>query len=209
MSEIKKQDFVEIEFVGRLEDETVFDTNKLEILKEKNWPKEAKLRIICLGENWIHPEIDQFLIGKEINQEYELRLEPEKAFGKKDMKKIKLVPYEEFLKHQVKPEVGLITEIDGELATIIRISGGRVLVNFNHPLAGRTVTYQIKILRKVEEEKEKVESILWRLGTPPAFEIKENKILIKDSLPEEIKNEIGEEIKKLTPFKEIEWLKKS
>jgi FKBP-type peptidyl-prolyl cis-trans isomerase 2 len=51
-------------------------------------------------------------------------------------------------------------DIDGMQAKIQSVSGGRVRVDFNNPLAGKALTYDLKVIRKIEEDKEKIEKLL-------------------------------------------------
>ena len=50
--------------------------------------------------------------------------------------------------------------IDNEVGTIKMVSGGRTLVDFNHPLASKEVSYTIKALRIVTDTKEKLTALM-------------------------------------------------
>jgi len=50
--------------------------------------------------------------------------------------------------------------IDGALATIRSVTGGRVVVDFNHPLSGRSLHYKVKVNKVITDSKEKIESLL-------------------------------------------------
>ena len=52
----------------------------------------------------------------------------------------------------------MIFNFEGRLAKILSVSGGRVIVDFNHPLAGKTVIYNLNVLRKVEDLNEKIKA---------------------------------------------------
>ncbi|MEM1601238.1 MAG: hypothetical protein QW339_04620 [Sulfolobales archaeon] len=55
-----------------------------------------------------------------------------------------------------------MVEIGGQLGTIRSVSGGRVVVDFNHPLAGKTLTYSFKVVKKLEDGVEKVKYLVKR-----------------------------------------------
>lgn len=164
------KDFIELNYTGKLPDGTVFDTTEEKVAKEnglfnekaKFWPV-----IICLGEKQILPGLDEKLAGKEIGTAQTINLSPEEAFGKRDIKKIKIVPLSNFKEQKLQPYPGLQVNIDGEVGLVTRVSGGRVMVNFNHPLAGKEVIYEVKILRKITDKKEQLQSYLTAiLGVP-------------------------------------------
>ena len=136
------------------------ETDEIINLKLKAALKARLKPIICIGENQVLPGLDKELVGKEVGQEYEITLSAEQAFGKRDIKKMKIVPMSTFIEHKVQPQPGLQIDVDGERGIVARVSGGRIIVNFNHPLAGREVMYSFKIVRKITDASEKVKSYL-------------------------------------------------
>src|SRR3989344_1974409 len=169
---VKKGDFIEIIFTGKIKNsDLIFDTSIVE--KEK---KDSV--IICLGANSLLKSLEAKLEGKEIEKDYEIDLSSEEAFGKKDPKLIKIIQTKVFVDKKVNPVPGLQVNIDGAIATIRSVSGGRCVVDFNHPLAGRNLVYFVKIKKIVTDVKEKIDSTM-RLDFPFIKEYKfENGILI-------------------------------
>src|SRR3989344_8604290 len=160
---VQEHEFVEIEYTGTLTDGVVFDTTNENIAKEHNlYAKNRKFGpvIICIGEAQILPGLEKHVAGKEVGKEYTITLGPEDAFGKRDVKKVKIVPFNTFKEHKVEPYPGLQIDVDGELGTVLRVTGGRVLVNFNHPLSGKEVVYKFKILQKVTDPKTQLTTYL-------------------------------------------------
>ena len=156
---IQLHDFIEVEYTGKLTDGMVFDTTHEEVARKAHLPTENKKfgsLIICVGEQQILPGLDQQLAGKEIGKEFTINLQPEDAFGKRDIKKMRIVPANTFSEHKMNPYPGLQINVDGELGTVMRVSGGRIIVNFNHPLSGKPVIYHVKILRKITDTKEQL-----------------------------------------------------
>ena len=160
---IKKNDFIELNYTGKLTDGKVFDTTEEKVAKDNGIYQEKmnfSPAVICVGEKQILPGLDEELIGKEINKEYEIKLTAEKAFGKRDVKKVKIVPISTFKEHNVEPQPGLQIDVDGKMGTVMRKAGGRVIVNFNHPLSGKEVIYSIKVNKIITDNKEKIVSFL-------------------------------------------------
>lgn len=176
---LEKKDFIEIEFTGKLKEGGIFDSNIKKDLELLNSKKEPKPFIFCLGEGMFLKAIDDFLIGKEIGK-YTIHLSPEESFGKRNASLIKIFPRRVFEEHKLNPIPGITFSFDGRIAKVISASGGRVVVDFNNPLAGKDITYDINILRKVEDLTEKVSSFNEFLFQKPfEFELEENKIVLK------------------------------
>jgi len=153
----QKKDFVEIEFTGKIKDGGIFDSNIKEDLEKLNPDAKPKPFVFCLGEGMFLKGVDEFLIGKEIG-EYNIELSPEKAFGPRVPSFIQMVPMKIFQSQNVRPYPGAVFNFDGRVAKILSVSGGRVTADFNHPLAGKEIIYQVKVLRKVENLDEKIKS---------------------------------------------------
>jgi FKBP-type peptidyl-prolyl cis-trans isomerase 2 len=155
---LNKKDFIEIEFTGKTKEGDVFDSNVKEELEKGNIKGYPKPFLFCLGEGMFVKGIDDFLVGKEI-KEYEVSLKPEDAFGKRNPKLIQMIPIKEFTKHRLNPLPGAMFNFDGRLAKILTVSGGRVMIDFNNPLAGKEVDYHIKVLRKIDDLNEKINAL--------------------------------------------------
>ncbi len=159
MMNIQKKDFIEIEFVGRVKDGEVFDSNIPEEVKKLSKNIDAKPFRYSVGEGMFLKGIDDFLIGKEIGKEYQIELSPENAFGKRNPNLIYLIPAKAFREQNLNPIPGAVFNFDGRVAKVLSVSGGRVRVDFNNPLAGREVVYTVRVLRKIYDIKEKVDSL--------------------------------------------------
>ena len=156
---LQKKDFIEIEFTGKVKDGEVFDSNIKEDLKKLNPDANPKPFVFALGEGMFMKGVDEFLIGKEIGS-YTIELSPEKAFGPRVPSFVQPIPMKVFQSQNVRPYPGAVFNFDGRIAKILSVSGGRVVADFNHPLAGKEVVYELKILRKVEDQNEKIKSFI-------------------------------------------------
>ena len=179
MSEkIKKGDFVEIEYDGSLKNpEMLFDTTSAEKAKKEGIHSQKMAYgpvTICVGETQLLKGLDESLIDKEIG-DHEITLPPEDAFGKKDAKLMKLVPASIFKKNGIRAERGLQVNIDGAIGTIRTVTGGRVIVDFNHPFSGKEVIYHVKIIKKIDDKTEQVKSFL-----NLALNVKKDAIVIEE-----------------------------
>jgi FKBP-type peptidyl-prolyl cis-trans isomerase SlyD len=179
---IKKGDFIEIEFTGEVTDtREIFDTNiEADAKKAKLDIKDFKPFILSVGHKMLPEGFDDELIEKEEGKNYSVEISPEKAFGKRDSKLIRMIPTKLFHEQKIEPQKGMQLALDGQIVKILSNSGGRTLVDFNNPLAGKKITYEYKINRLITDEKEKIDAVqefLFRKKFD--FEKKDNKIIFK------------------------------
>lgn len=213
---LKKGDFAELVYTGRIKETgKVFDTNDRETAKKEGFFSEKANYnpiVICIGEGDVVKGLDEALEGKEVGKEFKVDVPAEKAFGKKDAKNYKLVPSSVF-KNEMHPMPGLRVDFENGSSGVIKtVSGGRVLVDFNHPLAGQDLAYDVKIIKHVTDDSEKLKGFLkYYLGADNAtVEIKEGKALIgmKPEVPDVIQKAIIAKAKKIMPgLKDIEFSK--
>lgn len=176
---LKKKDFIEIEFTGKVKDGEIFDSNIKKDLENTNLNFEPKPFIFSLDDGMFLKGVEDFLIDKEIG-EYNIELSPEKAFGNREPKLIQVISMKIFREQKINPVQGTMFNFDGKLAKILSVSGGRVIADFNNPIAGKTVVYKIKILRKVDNINEKTKALIQFLFKKDLdFEIKGKKVTLK------------------------------
>ncbi len=210
---IKKNDFVEIDYTGKIkETNQIFDTTSKEIAqKEKIYNPNIKYgpTIICIGQSQIIPGLDEQLESKELNKEYDIEIPPEKAFGKKNPKLLRILSSSSFRKQKINPYPSLQVNIDGFVGTVRTVTSGRIIVDFNHPLAGKNIIYTIKITKLVTDKKSQIESLISFILKDPKVEIKEDTAQITaKSLPnEKLKEEIVRKIEELTKLKNVTIVK--
>ena len=184
---VEKGKMVKISYDGYV-DGKLFDTTNEELAKKEGIYNPAIVYgpvAIFVGEGQVLPGLDEAILEMDVGEEKELVLPPEKAFGKRDPSKIKLVPLSEFKKRGIKPIKGLVITIDGIPGKIVSINSGRVLVDFNHELAGKEVKYRIKIEEIVEDKNDVVKEII-KMYVPRLSDVKvviENGV-VKIELPE-------------------------
>ena len=175
----KKNDFVEIDFVAKTVQGEVFDSTIKSELEKIGSKMEAKPFIFSFGNGMFLKSVEDFLMGKSIGK-YKITLQPEDAFGNRDASLIRLIPESIFREHKVRPVAGHVFNFDGKLAKILSVNGGRVRVDFNNPLAGKVVVYEVEIKRVVEDLNEKVRALNeFFLRKDFNFEIKGKKLILE------------------------------
>lgn len=214
---LKKGDFAEIVFTGRIKESgKAFDTNDKEAAKKEGLFSENSRYdpiAVCIGEGDVVAGLDEALEGKETGKEFKVEVPAEKAFGKKDGKMYKLVPASVF-KGEMQPVPGMPVQFQNGASGVVKtVSGGRILVDFNHPLAGKDLVYDCKIVKHITDDAEKLKGFLkYYLGTEPAVEVHEGKAVIKakPEVPEPIQKALIDKAKSRIPgLKEIVFYKLS
>lgn len=156
---IQKNDFIEMEFIAKANGE-VFDTSiKAEAEKAGLDITNFAPLIVSVGNGMLIKGLDATLEGKEIGKEYTSEFSPEEAFGKRSPQMVRMIPLKVFIQQKIMPEKGMQLSLDGMLVRVLSVSGGRVLVDFNNPLAGKTVSYTYTIKKKVDDLNEKINAI--------------------------------------------------
>ena len=204
---ITQGDFVQVEYSGRLaEDGTLFDTTDEAAAKQAGiGGKNTKYgpATICIGEHHLIRGMDEELMGKTVGQRYAFTLPAERAFGKKNAKLIQLIPTQKFMKEGIRPMPGLQITVDNMLGRVKSVSGGRTLVDFNHPLAGRDVRYEVKVLKRVTDAAEKLKVFLARAlqlpDVPVTVKEGDAEVQLPFALPEELRGEAVGKIKNAIP----------
>lgn len=207
---IKKGDFVEIDFVGKIKDTNeIFDLTKEDVAKEKNLynPRFTyKPIVICVGEGDLIKGLDEKLVGKDKGK-CTVEIKSEEGFGKKDPTLLKLVPIKIFTKENLRPFPGLNVNINGLIGTVRSVSGGRVIVDFNHPLSGKDLIFDLEIKRILKEDKEKIESIVAKFVKDFEVNLEKDNLELKAKLDPKLGEELGKKIKKLfSNIKEIKFV---
>lgn len=214
---LKKNDFIEIEYTGSIKDEDmVFDTTDEKVAKDNRIHNE-KVKYgpvtICIGQGQTIPGLDNQLEGKEIGKDYTVDVSPEEAFGKKDPKLVQLIATSKFKKANINPMPGLQVNIDEQMGIIKTVSGGRTLVDFNHPLSGKNIVYKVKILCAIEDDNKKMSSLMGSLLQieDPIVKIEDEKaeILLAFDVPSEVQDVLKKKVFEILPtIKELIFKKK-
>lgn len=189
---IKAGDMVLAEFDAWVEDTNeLFDTTNEALAKEQNIYNEKMVygpQPLIVGKGRLFPGLDEHMLKAEVGKEYELVIPPEKGAGPRDPKLVELHPVREFLKQEIEPRVGLEVTVKNRPAIITAVTAGRVRVDFNNKLAGRSLKYKYKIVEKPTKQKEIVEQVLkMAYGTNEGFEIEHHGANFKIKLPDSCK----------------------
>ncbi|MEM0003845.1 MAG: peptidylprolyl isomerase [Desulfurococcaceae archaeon] len=184
-----KNDFLLIEYTVKVKDTgTIVDTTDAELAKRENIYESNKIygpTLIVLGKNWLNTYVEEEISKMSENEEKEIEVPPSKSYGERDPDKVKVFSLREFQRRGYSVNVGDVVEVSGARGVVKQISGGRVVVDFNHPLAGKTLIYKVKVVKKLGDFNEKIKALAVRHLSIPSEEISvdysenEKKLLVK------------------------------
>jgi peptidylprolyl isomerase len=163
----EKGDFILLKYTAKVkETNEVFDTTIEEVARNERLHKEGEIhepKLVVVGEGWVLKALDESLTTIEVNKPASVEIPPDKAFGPRDPEKIKRVSLKQLLAKDIhNPAIGMRIDFNGKMATIRSIGAGRVLLDFNPPLAGRTLVYDVTVDKKLETDEEKIVALIHR-----------------------------------------------
>ncbi|MBT3878427.1 MAG: peptidylprolyl isomerase [Candidatus Scalindua sp.] len=129
---------VSIEYALKLEDKSVIDSNV-----------GAGPLTFMQGSHELLPALENALEGMKIGECKQITVMPEEGYGPVDKNAVIELDKEQFLQDEL--EIGTVLQSlnsDGQpiYAQVAEIKEKTILLDFNHPLAGKTLYFDIKIL---------------------------------------------------------------
>ena len=156
---ISKGDIVRISYTAKLEDGTIIDTTDEKVAKEHGIYSEDYRYgdvYVIVGEGNVVKGFDDDLEGKEVGYKGEDVVPPEKGFGEYDPEKVDTIS---IARLKEKPREGDRIKVGDRVGVVKRVIGRRAIVDFNHPLAGKTLIFEYEIKEKIEDLAGKIKAI--------------------------------------------------
>ena len=138
---IKEGDIIKVEYVGTFDDGSIFDST------EANGDNPLKFEV---GAGQIIPGFDNSVVGKNVGDEFNIRLEPSEAYGEYKEGMTQSISKDQFPPEQ-EPKAGLMIMLMGPQgqpipATIKEVEDDIVIIDSNHPMAGKVLNFKIKVV---------------------------------------------------------------
>ena len=215
-----KGSLILVDYTAKVKDDgEVFDTTieadaKKHSLHEENVKYHPKL--VSIGET-SYPVLkgfDEALAKTSVGDKLTVEVTPDKGFGERDSTKVRMIPIRKLGEDAEKVSVGDTIEVDNKRGIIRYIGSGRVQMDYNHRYAGKTILFDVNVLKSLDSPNDKVDAILKeRLpveDTKIAFDLKDKEASI--TIPEEILRADGLQIMKhfiqMDIFKFVKTLEK-
>lgn len=199
-----KGSLILIDYVAKVKDSNeIFDTTLEEDAKKYSIHEsdvKYQPKLVSIGEVSypVLKGLDEALTKTSVGEKLTIEVTPDKGFGERDSTKVRMIPIRKLGEDAEKISVGDTIEIDNKRGIIRFIGSGRVQIDYNHRYAGKTIIYDVNVIKSLDSDKDKIEGILKnRLPVENSkidFTIKEKEVNI--SIPEEIFRAEGIQIMK-------------
>lgn len=140
---VENGDTVKIQYTGFFDGGEVFDSTE----KHGGDPLE-----FTVGAHQVIPGFENAVLGKELNDEFEIRLEAKDAYGEYNEEAVQTVDRSE-MPDDFEPEVGMMLQVQHQHddhthnipVWITKIEGSNITLDFNHPMAGKILNFKMKV----------------------------------------------------------------
>ena len=187
-----KGSLIQVDYTAKVKDTgEVFETTiesdaKKHSIHDPNIKYQPKL--VSVGESWVLKGLDDALANTNVGDKKTVEVTPDKGFGERDSGKVRMIPLRKLGEDADKVSVGDTIEVDQKKGIVRYIGSGRVQVDYNHRFAGKTILYDVNVVKALETDEDKVFGILKK-----HIPVEDSKIKFKKSdkslditIPEEI-----------------------
>lgn len=179
----KEGDFLEIEYtVWDAADNKVIGTTDPKMAKEADlFDERVKYGpvLFIIGSSGVIKGMDREIRGMAVNETKKFTLKPEEAFGERIEDLVRVMPMSEFRNREINPYPGMQINLDNMTAIVKSVSAGRVVVDANHPYAGKNVIYEVRVIKQLTGDKDKVNALSGSYGLSPDVTATSDKIELK------------------------------
>ena len=187
-----KGSLILVDYTAKVKDTNeVFETTieedaKKHSIHDPNIKYQPKL--VSVGESWVIKGLDEALVNTNSGDAPTVEVTPDKGFGERDKGKVRMIPLRKLGEDADKVSVGDSIEIDDKKGIVRFIGSGRVQVDYNHRFAGKTILYDVKVVKSLESDEDKITAILKRhiLVEDSKIIFKKNDKTLDITVPEEI-----------------------
>ncbi|MDQ3868197.1 MAG: peptidylprolyl isomerase [Thermoproteota archaeon] len=163
---MERGSLVLVDYTAKVKDSNeIFETTREEVAKKSDLfdpTRKYEPRLISIGEGWVLKGLDDALAAANIGDKIDVEIAPDKGFGERDPNKVRMVAQRKLGEKADEVRVGDVIEIDNRSGIVRYVGSGRVQIDFNHRFAGRTLTYDVDIVKKLESDDEKIRSLIKR-----------------------------------------------
>ncbi len=176
------------------EEPILFDTTDEEMAEEKEIYNEDTSygpTPFVIEEGELVEGFYEALLDSKVGEEKSVEVPPDKGIGNRDPGKIELFSRRELDRKGIDPVVGKEVEIDNKRGTVIQATAGRIRIDFNHPLAGKTLRYDFEVIDKPDDEEGIVNAVFEKNFRKSELDIEKEEESLDIVLPEECKYDQG------------------
>jgi len=216
-----KGSLILVDYTAKVKDTNeVFDTTieedaKKHSIHEQNVKYHPKLVSIGEVSYPVLKGLDEALAKTSVGDKLTVEVTPDKGFGERDSKKVRMIPIRKLGEDAEKVSAGDTIEVDNKRGIIRFIGSGRVQIDYNHRFAGKIILFDVNVIKSLDSPTDKIDGILKNRfpveDSKIAFDLKDKEVHIV--IPEEILRVDGLQIMKhfiqLDIFKFVSTLEKA
>jgi FKBP-type peptidyl-prolyl cis-trans isomerase 2 len=147
---VEDGDYVQVDYVGKLEDGAVFDTSVKDVAIDAgiyNQKRDYLPLGFTVGAGGMITGFDKGVVGMAVGENKTLIIPPEEAYGAYREDLLITRPMEELTTAGITPVVGKkIITARGQVVTITDVTDTDVVIDFNHELAGKTLIFDVTLV---------------------------------------------------------------
>jgi peptidylprolyl isomerase len=163
---LERGSLVLVDYTAKVKDSNeIFETTHEEDAKKSDLydpTRKYEPRLVSIGEGWVLKGLDEALANANLGDKLTIEITPDKGFGDRDPNKVRMIPQRKLGEKADNIKVGDVVEMYERPGIVRYVGSGRVQLDFNHRFAGRTLTYDVNILKKLETNDDKIMSLIRR-----------------------------------------------
>ncbi|MFL6324226.1 MAG: FKBP-type peptidyl-prolyl cis-trans isomerase [Nitrososphaeraceae archaeon] len=163
---LERGSLVLVDYTAKVKDSNeIFETTNEEDAKKSDLydpTRKYEPRLVSIGEGWVLKGLDEALANANLGDKLTIEITPDKGFGDRDPSKVRMIPQRKLGEKADNIKVGDVVEMYERPGRVRYVGSGRVQLDFNHRFAGRTLTYDVNILKKLESDDDKIMYLIRR-----------------------------------------------
>jgi len=147
---VEEGDYVQVDYIGKLEDGTVFDTSIKDVAIDAgiyNQNRDYQPLGFTVGAGEMINGFENGVVGMVVGEDKTLTIPPEEAYGNYREDMLITRPIDELTAAGITPVAGAkISTIQGQVGTITDVTDTDVVIDFNHELAGKMLIFDVTLV---------------------------------------------------------------
>ena len=155
----------------------LIETTREDIAKEYEMHQEGRTYspMVCVvGNGNLIPGFETALKEAKVGTEVTVEIEPAEAYGEKDASMVETISIDKLRRAVQDPNslyLGAPVNINGREGYLSYLAAGRARIDYNHPMAGKTLKYVFTVVKEVKGKEDKVLGLLESNSGHSGFEV--------------------------------------
>ena len=163
---LEKGSLILVDYTARVKDTNeIFETTREEEAKRTDHydpTRKYEPRLVSVGESWVLKGLDEALANANVGDKLNVEIAPNKGFGDRDPSKVRMIPQRKLGDKADEVSVGDAIEVDDRTGIVRYVGSGRIQVDFNHRFAGKTLLYDVDVMKRLDSDTDKTKALIKR-----------------------------------------------